>query len=140
MWLDRIKIVTSTKRVKECLDKKVLTEIHKELKIKKPVDYHFVSDNEMLELNQKVLNHSYYTDIITFDYEDDDDLTKNEIVISWERVYDNAKSFNESFKRELHRVCIHGLLHLAGFKDSTPSEKEKMRKEENRFLSLFCST
>ena len=140
MWLDKIQIVTSTEQVEGVLDKKALTKTHKELKIKKPVDYHFVGDNELLEINQKTLKHNYYTDIITFDYENDEDLTENEIVISWERVYENANNFNESFKKELHRVCIHGLLHLAGYKDSTPDEKEKMRMEEDRFLTLYCST
>lgn len=140
MWLDKIRIINSTKQIDGVLDKKALTDTHKDLKIKKPVDYHFVGDNELLILNRKTLSHNYYTDIITFDYEDDEDLTENEIVISWERVGDNAKKYNESFKRELHRVCIHGLLHLAGYNDLTPGEKEKMRKEEDRFLTLYCST
>tara|TARA_B100000497_G_scaffold124327_1_gene158650 strand:- start:3362 stop:3787 length:426 start_codon:yes stop_codon:yes gene_type:complete len=117
-----------------------LVSTHADLEIKKPVIYYFVSDDEMLRVNKENLGHDTYTDIITFDYEEDTDIEYNEVLISWDRVLDNAKTFKKSIKNELHRVCIHGLLHLAGHNDRSNKEKQKMRSLEDKYLNLYCST
>ena len=117
-----------------------LVSTHADLEIKKPVIYYFVSDDEMLRVNKENLGHDTYTDIITFDYEEDKDIEHNEVLISWDRVLDNAKTFKKSIKNELHRVCIHGLLHLAGHNDRSNKEKQKMRSLEDKYLNLYCST
>lgn len=117
-----------------------LVSTHADLGIKKPVIYYFVRDDEMLRVNKENLGHDTYTDIITFDYEEDTDIEYNEVLISWDRVLDNAKTFKKSIKNELHRVCIHGLLHLAGHNDRSNKEKQKMRALEDKYLNLYCST
>lgn len=117
-----------------------LDKTHKHLKIKKPVVFFFIDDTQMLEINQNSLGHDTYTDTITFDYEEDADIEQNEVVVSWERLEENAIKFRTSFTEEVHRVCIHSLLHLAGQKDKTKDEKEKMRSLEDKFLNLYCST
>lgn len=117
-----------------------LVSTHADLGIKKPVIYYFVRDDEMLRVNKENLGHDTYTDIITFDYEEDIDIEHNEVLISWDRVLDNAKTFKKSIKNELHRVCIHGLLHLAGHNDRSNKEKQKMRALEDKYLNLYCST
>ena len=117
-----------------------LDKTHKHLKIKKPVVFFFIDDTQMLEINQNSLGHDTYTDTITFDYEEDADIEQNEVVVSWERLEENAITFRTSFTEEVHRVCIHSLLHLAGQNDKTKDEKEKMRSLEDKFLNLYCST
>jgi len=117
-----------------------LEKAHAKLGIKKPVIYYFISDDEMLRVNKESLGHDTYTDTITFEYEGDDDVENNEILISWDRVVENAKTFNDSFKNEIHRVCIHGLLHLAGHNDRSDKEKQKMRVLEDKYINLYCST
>lgn len=117
-----------------------LDKTHKHLKIKKPVVFFIIDDTQMLEINQNSLGHDTYTDTITFDYEEDADIEQNEVVVSWERLEENAITFRTSFTEEVHRVCIHSLLHLAGQKDKTKDEKEKMRSLEDKFLNLYCST
>ncbi len=117
-----------------------LEKTHKHLKIKKPTIFFFIDDKEMLEINQQSLKHNTYTDTITFDYEGDKDIEKNEVMVGWERIKENAIIFKTSLTEEVHRVCIHSLLHLAGQKDKTKEEKEKMRSLEDKFLDLYCST
>lgn len=117
-----------------------LDKTHKHLKIKKPVVFFFIDDTQMLVINQNNLGHDTYTDTITFDYEEDADIEQNEVVVSWERLEENAITFRTSFTEEVHRVCIHSLLHLAGQNDKTKDEKEKMRSLEDKFLNLYCST
>ena len=117
-----------------------LDKTHTHLKIKKPVVFFFIDDTQMLKINQNSLGHDTYTDTITFDYEEDEDIEQNEGVVSWERLEENAITFRTSFTEEVHRVCIHSLLHLAGQKDKTKDEKEKMRSLEDKFLNLYCST
>jgi len=119
---------------------KALDKTHKHLKIKKPVVFFFIDDTQMLEINQNNLGHDTYTDTITFDYEEDADIEQNEVVVSWERLEENAITFRTSFTEEVHRVCIQSLLHLAGQNDKTKDEKEKMRSLEDKFLNLYCST
>ncbi len=100
----------------------------------KNIHYIFCTDEYMLELNNKELNHDYYTDIITFPLEEDK-FCEAEAVISIDRVRDNAASRAIPFNRELHRVLIHGLLHLCGFKDATDEEQKAMRAAENNALA-----
>ena len=97
--------------------------------------YVFCNDNYLIKQNIKFLNHNYYTDVLTFDYSDQD-IISGDILISVERVYDNAKKFNVEFLSELDRVMAHGLLHLLGYKDKTNSELEVMRLKENFYLSI----
>ena len=140
MSLDKIEIETEYSEVLVTLNAPGLTLVFDELNLVKPVIYYIVSDDELLEVNINSLNHDYYTDIITFDYSDDEDIEQNEILISWDRVQENAILHNQTTRQELHRVCIHGLLHLAGFDDHTYEEKQKMRSLETQFLDLHCST
>lgn len=96
----------------------------------------FTSDEELLKVNQQYLNHNTLTDIITFD-NCTKDLVNGDIIISVERVYENAKKFNVNEGEEIKRVIIHGVLHLLGFKDKKKSEAELMRKAENKALKFF---
>ena len=98
--------------------------------------YIFCSDSYLLTLNQGYLNHKTFTDIITFDYSEGDALD-GEIYISVDRIKDNAIKFERDFEEELHRVMIHGVLHILGFKDKSLSEKSGMRKKEEACLSLW---
>ncbi len=105
---------------------------------KNPLDLNFIftSDRYLFELNQKFLNHNTYTDIITFDYSESNDDIKGDVFISIDRIKENSEIFEQSFIDELHRVMIHGVLHLLGLKDKTTTEKEEMRKFENHYLAL----
>ena len=94
----------------------------------------FVSDQYLLEMNQKYLNHDYFTDIITFDY-CEDNVISGDLFISIDRVKENADSFNVDELTEIHRVMIHGVLHLCGYKDKTEEEEKNMRLLENKYLN-----
>ncbi len=96
----------------------------------------FCSDDRILEINRKFLEHDYYTDIITFDYSTDHSLS-GDIYISLETVATNAKDLGHAFEQELHRVIIHGILHLCGLKDKTADDIQKMRQSEDEALSLL---
>lgn len=140
MYLNNIEIQSPFSEVLELIRVEHLLSAHKTLGIKKPVIFYFVLDEELLELNRQTLQHDYYTDIITFDYENDKDIEENEVVISWDRVRENSETFKVNLKQELYRVCFHGLLHLAGFMDKTEQEEKEMREQENILLDLYCST
>lgn len=105
------------------------------------LSYIFCSDDYLLEINKKHLQHDDFTDIITFDLSDDDTIT-GEIYISIDRIRENAKVFNTDFPAELARVMIHGALHLCGYGDKTPSEQQQMRSKEDQYLKqiMQCST
>lgn len=100
------------------------------------VSYIFCSDEKILEVNKQYLNHDFYTDIITFDYVEKNRIN-GDIFISTDRVKENASQFNVDFEEELHRVIIHGILHLLGQEDHTPKEEQQMRKKENEALKLI---
>ncbi len=100
------------------------------------IGYMFVDDGKILEVNNEYLGHDYYTDIITFDY-DEGDVINGDIVISVDTVRSNALQFGKSFDDELHRVIIHGILHLCGIDDKGPGEREVMEAEENRALAML---
>ena len=98
--------------------------------------YVFCQDSYLLTINQDYLKHKTLTDIITFDYSEGKQV-EGEIYISLERVKENASKFEKSFEEELHRVMIHGVLHLLGYKDKTRAQKSVMRKKEEACLSLL---
>ena len=95
----------------------------------------FCSDNYVLDINQKYLQHDYFTDIITFDYCEEDRLS-GDLFISVDSVRENSVEFGTEFKDELNRVIIHGLLHLIGYDDHTEKDIKLMRSKENYYLSL----
>ena len=95
----------------------------------------FCSDSYLLEINRKYLNHDYYTDIITFDYVEGQKVS-GDLFISTERVMENAKNLKISFKDELDRVMIHGLLHLLGYEDSTETKQAEIKAQEDFCLTL----
>jgi len=99
----------------------------------------FCSDYYLLDMNRTHLDHDYYTDIITFDYTENQ-LVSGDLFISVDRVRDNASDFNVSFEHELHRVIIHGVLHLCGYKDKSNDEEKLMRTKENNALSMISIT
>ena len=94
---------------------------------------HWVNDDELLEMNNRFLNHNYYTDIITFDYSRGKKIS-GELFISEDRVVENAYKETIPFEQERDRVIAHGVLHLLGFKDKTEQEQEEMRLKEDQFL------
>lgn len=100
------------------------------------VGYMFVSDEKILEVNREYLGHDYYTDVITFDY-DEDDIVSGDVVISLDTVRSNAELFGKEYDDELHRVIIHGILHLCGINDKWPGEREIMEAAENKALAML---
>lgn len=116
----------------------VLKILESENKIPGNISYFFCTDTYLLDINQKYLNHDTYTDIITFDYVEGK-LISGDILISLDRVRENANSFQTGFKNELQRVMAHGLLHLMGYKDKTPEEQALMREKEDFCLTLHPS-
>lgn len=105
------------------------------------LNYIFCSDNYLLDLNKKHLNHNTLTDIITFDTAVTSSVVEKQITgdifISIERITENAEKFNVSREHELHRVMVHGLLHLLGYKDKKPADKAQMTDKEDFYLKLF---
>jgi probable rRNA maturation factor len=103
------------------------------------INFIFCSDEHLLGINKQYLNHDTYTDIVTFDYssEAQQQPVSGDIFISIDRVKENAEKFSKSFEDELHRVIIHGVLHLLGYKDKTKSAKEEMTKEEDMSLKML---
>ncbi len=101
------------------------------------INYIFCSDAHLLQVNRDYLNHDYYTDIITFDNSESEQELESDIFISIDRVEDNAFDNNTDFTSEIHRVMIHGVLHLIGYNDKSSEEKKEMREKENAYLSLL---
>jgi rRNA maturation RNase YbeY len=102
------------------------------------IGYMFVDDERILEVNREYLGHDYYTDIITFDY-DEGEVINGDLVISVDTVRSNAAKYGKSYAEELHRVIIHGVLHLCGINDKGPGEREIMEAEEDKALALLRS-
>lgn len=128
--LPKIKKREMTKWIRSvaaCYDKKV-----------GEVGYLFVDDDKIIEVNREYLGHDYYTDVITFDYSEDNEIN-GDIVISLDTVKSNADLFGKEYEEELHRVIIHGILHLCGINDKGPGEREKMEEAENKALSMLPS-
>jgi probable rRNA maturation factor len=122
---DKLKIKAWIKRIVEA-EKKTLGELN----------FVFTSDANLLNINVQFLNHNTYTDIITFDYCEAQQIN-GDIIISVERVRENAGTFNSAFENELKRVIIHGVLHLCGYKDKSKKDVELMRRKENLALRKF---
>lgn len=101
----------------------------------KELTYIFCSDSYLLQINQQYLNHDTYTDIITFDNSDIAKTIVGDIFISIDRVRENALKFSHTEADELHRVIIHGALHLLGYKDKSPADKKKMTLKEDFYLN-----
>ena len=106
-----------------------------EIKTLGDVSIIFCSDNYILDVNIRYLHHDYFTDVITFDYCEGDKLS-GDLFISIDSVRENAIEFGTEFDEELHRVIVHGLLHLIGYDDHTPEDQKVMRAKEDYYLSL----
>ena len=100
------------------------------------LSYLFCSDDHILEVNKEYLQHDYYTDIITFDYSAGSTIS-GDLFISLDTVRTNAEQFSQEYERELHRVIIHGILHLCGINDKGEGEREIMEAAEDKALSLI---
>lgn len=128
---------------KNAIRKWIISTIENEKQLPGPLCYVFCSDNYLLGLNRKYLNHDYYTDIITFDYarateaKSKKNVISGDLFISIDRVKDNARNSGTTFDNELKRVLIHGVLHLLGYTDKTPAAEKQMRKKENIYLKTF---
>ena len=96
----------------------------------------FCSDQYMLEMNNNFLKHDYYTDILTFDYSENDNIS-GDLLLGIGQITKNAEEYNQSFSVELARVIFHGVLHLVGYKDETSVERRIMSEKENKYLKKF---
>ncbi len=98
----------------------------------------FTDDDYLLEVNKQYLNHDYFTDVITFDYSDFPEVS-GDVMISLDRVKDNAISMNLAFEQEFYRVVFHGMLHLCGYKDKSKEDVVLMREKEDFYIHRFVS-
>lgn len=124
---------------KTLLKKWMVTIIEKKKRKAGNISFIFCSDAYLLTINKQYLNHATYTDIITFDYSKENTKIpiNGDIFISVERVFENAKTFNKTPENEMHRVLIHGILHLVGYTDKTKIAKAEMTKQENSCLKIL---
>jgi probable rRNA maturation factor len=122
---------------RQALKRFIASIFTKEKKRLQNLNYIFCSDDALLEINRRHLQHDYYTDIITFDLSENAEAISGEIYISTDRVRDNAKQLGKSINEELHRVIFHGVLHLCGYKDKSPKQSKQMRSAEDRYLQLY---
>ena len=99
------------------------------------ISFIFCNDEKILEVNKQYLDHDYYTDVITFDYTEGDKIS-GDIFISLDTVASNAQQYGEEYAHELHRVIIHGVLHLCGIEDQSPEQRANMIECENKALSF----
>ncbi len=111
----------------------LISSIQNEKKIPGDINYIFCSDEHLYDMNVKYLNHDTYTDIITFDYSEKNQVA-GDMFVSIDRVKENAKTLKIPFKTELHRVMVHGVLHLCGYKDKSPKDEKNMRAMEDFYL------
>ncbi len=117
------------------LAQKVEAILQEENKRAGTVNYIFCNDDYLLEINKKYLKHDYYTDIITFDYKEEDEIS-GDIYISTERVEENSDIEKVHFTEELYRIVFHGVLHLCGYNDKSEEEQKQMRAKEDYYLNL----
>ncbi|HET6557828.1 MAG TPA: rRNA maturation RNase YbeY [Prolixibacteraceae bacterium] len=113
--------------------------ITSEGKVTGDISFIFCSDEYLLEVNKQYLNHDYFTDIITFDYVEDN-VISGDIFISCDRVRENAAEFNTGFDNELCRIIIHGVLHLTGYKDKSKKDKLLMTAKEDFYLNMLSDS
>ena len=100
------------------------------------LSYVFCTDEYLLEMNQQYLEHDTFTDVITFDYAEEEGIIEGDVFISVERTRENASGLGIAHLDELHRVMVHGLLHLLGYTDKTEADQQEMRNKEDFYLSL----
>jgi probable rRNA maturation factor len=101
------------------------------------LNYIFCSDKYLHKMNLEYLDHDTYTDIITFDNSEDENIVEGDIFVSIERIADNSKTLNTPLEEEFKRVIIHGLLHLCGYDDHSIEHKAEMRLLEDKYISIF---
>lgn len=116
-WIEQV-VVTSGRR---------LGELH----------YYFCSDEQLLEINRERLGHDFYTDIVTFPLDDCREVISSEFCLSLDRIAENALAYRRTYESELHRVIIHGVLHLIGYDDLTEDDRKQMREKEEECLKLL---
>jgi rRNA maturation RNase YbeY len=136
-------IVNLGVQIPSFVSKKELKEAVKNLvtlegKVLKDLSLVFTDDEYLLEVNKQFLNHDYFTDVITFDYSSFPHVS-GDVMISLDRVKDNALSLDQSFELEFYRVVFHGVLHLCGYKDKSKEEATLMRGKEDFYLNRFVS-
>jgi len=129
--------IKSKLRNKRKLSRFIDHQLKKTTKKTAALQYVFVSDDALLQMNQQFLQHDTFTDIITFDLSESPDKIIGEIYISIDRVTENANKFSAPYNAELHRVIFHGALHLCGYKDKTKADKETMRAMEDKWLNAY---
>lgn len=129
-YFEEIDEFTFSEKTNEWIEK----IIQSEKKEAGDISFVFCSDHYLLGINKEFLNHDYFTDVITFDYVEGDKIS-GDIFISIDRVKENAETFNVTYKNELNRVMIHGILHLLGYKDKSVQEKQLMTQKEDEYLS-----
>jgi len=122
---------THKQKVRDWVNRTVRNEGFKRIS---ELNFIFCSDDYLLDINQQYLRHDTYTDIVTFDSSEEEEVIAGDIFISVERVQENARKFNVSETDELHRVIIHGILHLCGYLDKTKADKTLMTEKENQYL------
>ncbi|WP_069660040.1 rRNA maturation RNase YbeY [Arcticibacter eurypsychrophilus] len=127
--------ITYILKQKEHIRKWIKASIREEGKIPSEISFIFCSDAYLLNINNQYLHHDTYTDIITFDNSEETDLIAGDIFISIDRIRENAVTFHISEKDEVHRVLIHGILHLLGYTDKGNEHKNLMTSKENYYLS-----
>ena len=130
-------------KIPSFVSKKDLKEAVKSLainegKVLKDLSLVFTDDDYLLEVNKQYLNHDYFTDVITFDYSAFPEVS-GDVMISLDRVKDNAQSLNQSFELEFYRVVFHGVLHLCGYKDKSDADVIEMRAKEDFYINRFVS-
>jgi rRNA maturation RNase YbeY len=136
-------IVNLGVKIPSFVSKKDLKEAVKNLalnegKVLKDLSLVFTDDDYLLEVNKQYLNHDYFTDVITFDYSSYPEVS-GDVMISLDRVKDNAQSLDQSFELEFYRVVFHGVLHLCGYKDKSEADEKVMRAKEDFYINRFVS-
>jgi probable rRNA maturation factor len=128
--------ISYTLKEKTHLRNWITQTVEKESKKLRELNFIFCSDRYLLKINQEYLKHDTFTDIVTFDNSEIADVIVGDIFISIDRVRENASTFRSSERDELHRVMIHGTLHLLGYKDKTKAQKAMMTEKEDHHLQL----
>lgn len=130
--------IYNNKVIKKLTIHKLISLLKKELNFTiNNLEISFLNSSDIIQLNKKYLNHKHSTDIITFEYSKLDSCLEGEILISLDDAFDNSKRFRTSFKEELIRLVIHGVLHLLGYKDKRKNEKRVMKMKENLLMHKF---
>jgi rRNA maturation RNase YbeY len=119
------------------LQKWIVQVVENEGFVVEELNYIFCSDEHLHKINMEFLQHDTYTDVITFDQSEEEQVIEGDIFISIERIRENAENFHVGAEDEMRRVMVHGVLHLLGFKDKSEEEVAQMRAKENEYLNLY---